>query len=257
MTPEERQLLEGLLDRLRAAQSQPRDPEAERLIADAVAAQPSIPYLLAQTVLVQDHALSAAHDHIQDLERQAQASQAPPTPAASFLPGNVAGGPWGQRAAPPPQQPPQQPFWSSAPPPPPPNYAPSGYGAPGAGSVPSSGGGFLRGALQTAAGVAGGALMFDAVQSLFHRSPFGGFLGGSGFGGGYGPGVVEETVVNNYYGNEGQTGGDPGQSADQTFDPGYDPGQQDGSGLTDATDYSSDSNDDFSGSDFSDDSSYT
>ena len=54
MQAEERDLIIGLFDRLRPFDSQPRDPEAERLIADGVARQPSTPYLLTQTVLVQD-----------------------------------------------------------------------------------------------------------------------------------------------------------------------------------------------------------
>ncbi len=53
MSPEERQLLIGLFDRVRGAAANPRDREAEALIDDAVRAQPYAPYLLAQTVLVQ------------------------------------------------------------------------------------------------------------------------------------------------------------------------------------------------------------
>jgi hypothetical protein len=52
------------------------------------------------------------------------------------------------------------------------------------------GGGFLQGALQTAAGVAAGALAFEGVESLMH-----------GFGG-MGEGRPVEEVVNNYYGDD-------------------------------------------------------
>ena len=68
MSPEERQLLTGLFDRVRGAANTPRDQEAEALIQDATKAQPYAPYFLAQTVLVQDQALRAANDRLQELE---------------------------------------------------------------------------------------------------------------------------------------------------------------------------------------------
>src|ERR1700736_2457490 len=68
MSPEERQLLTGLFDRIRGAATTPRDQEAEALIQDATKAQPYAPYFLAQTVLVQDQALRAANDRLQELE---------------------------------------------------------------------------------------------------------------------------------------------------------------------------------------------
>ena len=68
MSPEERQLLTGLFDRIRGAASTPRDQEAEALIQDATKTQPYAPYFLAQTVLVQDQALRAANDRLQELE---------------------------------------------------------------------------------------------------------------------------------------------------------------------------------------------
>src|SRR5205085_1973896 len=71
--------------------------------------------------------------------------------------------------------------------------APVGYGAP-------QGGGFLRGALQTATGVAAGALAFQGIESLLH-----GFGGHSGFGGFGGTEYVVDRpeVINNYYGDAG------------------------------------------------------
>src|SRR5882757_2986275 len=68
MSPEERELLTGLFDRIRGAANTPRDQEAEALIQDATKAQPYAPYFLAQTVLVQDQALRAANDRLQELE---------------------------------------------------------------------------------------------------------------------------------------------------------------------------------------------
>jgi hypothetical protein len=91
----------------------------------------------------------------------------------------------------------------------------------------SAGGGFLRSALTTAAGVAGGALLFQGIEGLLGHQPgaFGSGLGG-GFGGGYGgtgSSVVEENVTNNYYGGDGAT-----QQADYTPDQG---GVQDASDM--------------------------
>ena len=70
MTPQERDLLTQLIDRLRAAPPQQKDAEAEQLIRDAVRLVPDAPYLLAQTVLMQDFALNQAQQRIQDLERR-------------------------------------------------------------------------------------------------------------------------------------------------------------------------------------------
>jgi hypothetical protein len=53
--------------------------------------------------------------------------------------------------------------------------------------------------LQTAAGVAGGALLFEGINSLFHHGgPWGG--GGSFLPTGGAPTLVEETVINEYGG---------------------------------------------------------
>jgi hypothetical protein len=54
----------------------------------------------------------------------------------------------------------------------------------------SGGGSFLRGAAQTAAGVAAGALLFEGVESMFG--------GHSGYGGGYGGHEGGTTIINNY-----------------------------------------------------------
>ena len=102
------------------------------------------------------------------------------------------------------QQPPQPQYY----PPPQPQYAGSPVGQPS----------FLQGAMQTAAGVAAGALAFEGVESILHGFGHPGYGGGfGGFGGGMagmgmGPGIglgggferpVEETVVNNYYDSPG------------------------------------------------------
>ena len=74
MTPQERQVLADLFERIRSAAADPRDAEAEAFIAEAVRAQPYAPYVLAQTALVQQHALDAAAQRIQELEAQGRAA---------------------------------------------------------------------------------------------------------------------------------------------------------------------------------------
>ena len=76
MTPEERQLITGLFDRLKGAANAPRDPEAEALIIDAVRQQPYAAYVFAQTVIVQEEALKGAAARIQDLEVKLEAEAA-------------------------------------------------------------------------------------------------------------------------------------------------------------------------------------
>lgn len=248
MTPEERQLLSGLFERIRNSAAQPRDAEAESFIADAVRAQPYAPYLLTQTVLVQDQALRAANERLQQLEarvNELQSASAPAQGSGSFL-GNLGkslfGAPAAQQSGAPAPPRPSAPYagpWGSAAPPQqaygqPQAYAPAAPSYPGAqgawgAAPPAQGGGFLHGALGAAAGVAGGVLLADSIRGLFGNqgSPFGigsGFggsgLGGAGMGGG-------ETIVNNYYGDSPDQTADPTQSAD--FGP-----SDSGSGLQDA-----------------------
>jgi hypothetical protein len=288
MTPQEKELITTLLTRLKSAGSQPKDPEAEALIRQAMAEQPDAPYFLVQTVLIQDFSLHNAQNRIAELEKEVAEGRTP-KPATSFL-GGLFGraepaaspssgsvppsGPWARGPAQPaaagqPSAPPGAGYAS-------PGYSPSasgpGLGGPFGGGM--GGGGFLRAAAATAAGVAGGALLFEGIRSLF--GPSTGALG-AGFGGigGATPGL-SETVINNYYGNEpGAAGGgdfagsglDPGtgqdyasEDADQGFDPGtgsgpdYDAGSDYDTGADDGGGGDYDSGSDFDpGGDGSDD----
>ena len=79
MTPDEQNLIENLFERLRQADSTQKDPQAEQLIRAKTTALPSAPYLLAQAVIVQEHALANAQSRIAELEnRVAAASQNEP-----------------------------------------------------------------------------------------------------------------------------------------------------------------------------------
>jgi len=270
MSPEERQLLIGLFDRVRGAAANPRDREAEALIDDSVRAQPYAPYLLAQTVLVQEQALRAANDRLQQLEAQVrelqqQASQIASQPASGgFLSGLgslFGGGNPPPRQSPPPSGSPwnQQQGYNNAPPASPypsspwgqqQQYAPPPQAGGPWGGQPQSGmfggqpqsGGFLKGALGAAAGVAGGVLLADSIRGLMggHNNSLGISDGFGGLGnalpgsGGFGGG---ETVINNYYNDDGSAlrAQDAQQDADQDQDD-----QQDAADYSGGDDYSSD-----------------
>src|ERR1700731_484383 len=79
MTPQERQLVDDLFDRLSKLESGPRDPDAIAAIAQGLRIAPNAVYALVQTVLLQDEALRRANARIQELEaadagQQAQSS---------------------------------------------------------------------------------------------------------------------------------------------------------------------------------------
>lgn len=186
MTPQEHDVLQPLLERLRQTRLANKDAEADQLIRQTVQAQPDAPYILAQTVLMQDYALHAAQDRIHALEQQLAQSQAQGQQQGQHASGGgfLSGLLGGARPAP-------------APPPPPaygpsygqgaPAYAQPSYGAQIANAVqPGAGGGssFLRSAAQTAAGVAGGALLFQGLEGLFGGHGGGLMGGGSGLMGG-------------------------------------------------------------------------
>ena len=200
MTSEERTLISTLFDRLNSAAAEPKDPQADEYIRTKLSQQPSAPYLLVQSTLVMQQALTAAQTRIADLEKQLAATQRPgQEPSGSFLSGmaNLFG--VGQS----PGQPPRGP---QTPPPLPSQSAPlsslSPPPLPQTGRGPA-GGSFLQSALSTAAGVAGGALLFQGIQNLLGHNPgqFGGLVGPSGgIVGGNEPGVAENTeVVNNVF----------------------------------------------------------
>src|SRR5579863_10658537 len=68
MTPQERQMVDDLFDRLSKTESAPRDPDAVAAIAQGLRVAPNAIYALVQTVLVQDEALKRANSRIQELE---------------------------------------------------------------------------------------------------------------------------------------------------------------------------------------------
>jgi hypothetical protein len=224
MTPDERKMLSDLAQKFAQTPAPPKDPEAEEFIRTHIGNRPDALYMMTQAVLVQNLALQQAQQQLQALQRGGGTAG---SSSGSFLgqsgsqsgPGFSQSSGQGQYAAPPPQ------------------YAQASTPSPSSGSAPS----FLRGAAQTAAGVAAGALAFEGIRSLFSHPGYGmGSAGLGGFGGGYGFGggaPADETIVNNYYDNAGGGGGDAGSGLDlqDNRDNLSDAGQFDN------TDYSNDS----------------
>ena len=197
MSPQESQALQDFLNQLTQARGIAKDPQADALIASAVAQQPDAAYLLVQRALLMDQALNAAKAQIANLQSQVQAAQAP---ARGFLdPANT----WGNSAAPtsrpvaaaPYQQPPMQ-------------QAPAAYQSPL--QAPAVAPGFFGGGIgnvlgsvaTTAAGVAGGAFLFQGIEHLMGN---GGNHGGGLFGQQAAAPLaapVENTTINNYYADD-------------------------------------------------------
>ena len=231
MTPDERKMLSDLAQKFAQTPAPPKDPEAEEFIRTHIGNRPDALYLMTQAVLVQNLALQQAQQQMQSLQRGSGASSS----SGSFLgqSGSPSGSNFsqssgqGQYSAPP--------QYSSQP-----QYAQANTPSPAAGAAPS----FLKGAAQTAAGVAAGALAFEGIQSLFSHPGYG--LGSTGFGGGFGGGgyglgggaPVDETVVNNYYDNSGGGGGDTGNLDLQDNRDNFSDG-----GQLDNADYSDNSSD--------------
>jgi hypothetical protein len=239
MSPEERQLLTALFDRIRTAAATPRDRDAEALVDQSTREQPYAAYYLAQAVIVQEKGLEAAAGHIKDLEARVRELEAdrsdndkpeqgggflssifgnsqPPQPRQPVPQAPSSGptaGPWG--AAPRQQIQQNQGFDTS--PRAMPQQQPSGPWNPQA-SAPSAGGSFLQGALGTAAGVAGGMLLANSLSGIFgnHMSSLG---LGSAAGATPASAPTEETVINNYYNNDGdkqQASNDTAKNANDT-----------------------------------------
>ncbi len=181
MDQTERQIIDDLFAKLHQAEAQsgPRDPEAEALIRERIARQPAAPYLMAQAIVMMEQALAASQGRNEELERQLRerpaAAAAPAQSGGGGLFGSLFGGASRPAAAPQPSYPAAAPAaaatsagspWGRPP------AAPGtpAYGDPrvaGYAQQPRAGGGFMAGAMQTAAGVAGGMLIGSALSSMF------------------------------------------------------------------------------------------
>jgi hypothetical protein len=161
MTPEERNLVTELFDRLATLEDAQRDPEAERLIRDGLRQAPNAPYALVQTVLVQDEALKRADARIRELESASAAEAAPRD--TSFL-GGVRESFFGKRGSVPSVRPaeaaPMSPAWQTG------TQASEPMPAGPSGAPMASGGSFLGTAAATAAGMIGGSLLLGGIRSM-------------------------------------------------------------------------------------------
>jgi len=170
MTPEERNLIAELFDRLATLEDAERDPDAERAIKDGLRQAPNAAYALVQTVLVQDEALKRADAHIRELEAGLGIGAEERRPAG-FL-DNMRSAVWGRHEAP------RAGSVPSVRPADPPMGAPGGYATgmqppPYAPEPARPGGSFLGTAAAAAAGMIGGSLLLDGIRSMTGHRPAG------------------------------------------------------------------------------------
>lgn len=183
MNSDERQLITDLFDRMAGHGLAEKDAQAAALISERVRAMPDAPYMLVQSVLVQEMALQQADERIRALEAQVSEMEQQRVPAASSGGGSFLGGLFGggqaERPAARPQASPavrsgsvpamgQRPMagarsQSGASP-----WGNAAGGSPGAAQAGSAGGGFMRSAMATAAGVAGGMLLADGIRNMMN-----------------------------------------------------------------------------------------
>jgi uncharacterized protein len=155
MDHQDRQAIEQLFGKIAQVEGQAGAPDAQaaEFIRSQINQQPNAPYYMAQTIVVQEHALSAAQGRIQQLEQELASR---PAGGGGFLSGLFGGG----QSRPQPQQPYQpQPQHGI-----PPHMAP---GMMGGMAQQRGGGGFLAGAAQTAMGVAGGVMLGNMIAGAF------------------------------------------------------------------------------------------
>jgi len=185
MTPQERQLIDDLFDRLTKLENAPRDAEAMSAIMQGLRNAPNAVYALVQTALVQDEALKRADMRIQELEALAGQQNQSQNQSGGFLDSmrdaifgqnqpqgsshgsvpNVRAPDMGSR-----------PTWNSGQvlqqTQPPGQYNQPAYAQPsyGAQQQPFGGGGgggsFLGTAAAAAAGVVGGSLLAGSIRSM-------------------------------------------------------------------------------------------
>ena len=173
MTPQERQMVDDLFDRLARLETAPRDAAAERAIADGLARSPNAIYPLVQTVLVQDEALKRADARIRELTGEDAGEPA----SGGFLDSmrNALTGRATATSVPrvrPNASTEPDPRWNTG-------GALATTAATAAAPSPGApGGSFLGTAAASAAGVIGGALLLNSISSMFGHHG-----GGSAFAG--------------------------------------------------------------------------
>lgn len=222
MSPQENQSLQDFLTQLVQVRGIAKDPQADAIINSAVAQQPDAAYLLVQRALLMEQALNTAKTQIATLQRQlSQAAQ--PAPSGNFFDANA----WGN-SAPAVARPSGAPMMAA------PTYPPAstpsmqntapvaspGFFGGGAGSM-------LGTVAATAAGVAGGAFLFQGIEHLMHPNSGFGMTGQNGMA--PSGGTVENTTVNNYYGDDSDSNNSSDDSSDDLASNDNDTGNDDSS----------------------------
>ncbi len=210
MNTQERDMLNAFLAQLTQAQVGTKEPEADSLIAQALAKQPNAGYLLVQRAMQLDFVLQQSQAKVAEL--QAQLERQKPVAQASFLNDVHA---WGRgpsapsaglnsvsAAAPGPSAAPAmaKPATAGAPAA---SAAAAPAAAPAAATTPWASS-MMGTVATTAAGVVAGSFLYSGIQSL---------MGNHNSSGGLGAGNKHEnqqpvghtennSVVNNYYANE-------------------------------------------------------
>ena len=164
MARSEQEVIDDLFSRLKEAETQTggeRDEQAQKRIDDHVRDQPGAPYYMAQTILVQEAAIKRLNARIKALEKQKSEKRS----SGGFLAGIFGADQReegsatrsrsmdasGRTGASGPGQ----------------NWQTNGPASSAPGSAMRGGGGFLGGALQTAAGVAGGMMLGNMLMGMF------------------------------------------------------------------------------------------
>ena len=243
MTPQENQALREFLTQLTQVQGVQKDAQAASMIGAAFAQQPDAGYLLVQRSMLQDQAIGNARNQITQLQAQLQAERESSgrgsnsnNSGGGFLdPANA----WGNSAAdlgrgssavggriPQPQRydgvsnpqvmPAQAQQYAQAPAQRPGLFGGGGGGLFGGGAG-GGGGSFLGTMAATAAGVAGGAFLFQGIGNMMgHHGGASGLMGQNNDAL-----PVENTTVNNYYGADTESAGsERTQLADNSIDTG-------------------------------------
>lgn len=167
MDRNEQQLIDDLFRNLSEAEraSGPRDGGAERFISQLMSRQPGAAYYMVQSLILQEQALNAAQQRIEELERGGYSQSS----GGSFLGGAAAGGSMGGSV------PSTGGFRYPGAGAPDGNYQaqqqPGRYQAPAPAPAPEQErgggiGGFLSGAAQTVAGLAGGFLLGNMITGM-------------------------------------------------------------------------------------------
>lgn len=188
MNVQETQSLGNFLNQLVQARGIAKDPQADSMIAAAVAQQPDAAYLLVQRALLMERALNDAKAQAASLQSQLDAAKS--SPGRGFLDAET----WGNAPAAAPRPAvsmPTAPVYVQPAPLPsqPPAASPGMFGG--------GPGGTLGTVAATAAGMAGGAFLFQGIEHMMHPAGAAGFMNPAGMASLSSP--AGSSTVNNFY----------------------------------------------------------